>query len=293
MKFYIGMHFAFDHEKYAKDYYGRISGIEVCNFTSKDEILAVVELARRDGFQLGIHFPFYKLNYKYRDPLMLSLDENERDNAFSAIEKEMIYAKEINAEYLLMHFPKPMVLSKKDNWCMARLGDHEFVYDDEISFESFERLTEQAFIKLDALHKKTGVKVVLEIELINHWIYETDLLDRLLERYNHIKVCLDTARLHVVDKIDSNFSVCDFVARMAKYTSNLHVANIQVNEEIKNGHHPALPTLKSEEGWCEIGPILSSLKNTSCIEHVLFEHRSDNLTKNDLTLCYDWIYQQL
>ncbi|MBU3201472.1 hypothetical protein LL037_13350 [Clostridium estertheticum] len=45
--------------------------------------------------------------------MILSLDENERILIYRAIENEIKYAALINAQYLLSHFPKPMVINEK------------------------------------------------------------------------------------------------------------------------------------------------------------------------------------
>lgn len=293
MNYYIGMHNSFDYDKYRTDYYNRIKGIEFCNFTSQVDIEKAISKSREDGYHVGIHFPFNKSNYKHRDPLVMSQSSDEREEAFLAIENEICFASVSNAKYLLFHFPKPAVLSRQLDWTRARLGSFEFIFDDQISFEDFKALSNEAFQRLDELSNTYQVPIVLEIELINEWIYETHLLEDLLDSYPNISVCLDTARLHVISKTDERFDALSFIKRMSKYTSNLHISNIQVGQELKNGHHPVLPYLRAEDKWCDIQELLLSFENKTNLKHVLFEHRSDRITKEELDECYEWIHELL
>lgn len=75
---------------------------------------------------------------------------------------------------------------------------------------------------------------------------------------------------------------------MAPYTSNLHIANIQVDDQIKNGHHPALSHLKTEDSWCDIKSALDHIDGKR-VERVLYEHRSDIISKDELKSCYKWV----
>jgi len=289
MEYYIGMHNEFDKVKYERDFLENITGIEFCNFTSMGDVNEVWKLSQDAGFKLGVHFPFYKKNYKFRDPLLTSLSNVEKEEAYEAIRRELVLAKKVNAEYLLVHFPKPMVLSSDLNWGIAKFGDHEVITEQDITYDEFYEACEEAISKLSEYSKSYGVQIILEIELINKWIYATNLLETLLDKYNNIKVCLDSSRLHVVSKIDSEFDMSSFVQRMSKYTGNLHIANIQVQDKLQNGHYPALPLLKEEDGWCNIQEFLKPIKGSRSVQKVLFEHRSDLISLGELKECYSWV----
>jgi len=287
-EYFIGMHFNFDDEKYDRDFTSKISGIEFCNF-SKEEIQRMINIAKRDKFKIGIHFPLDKSSYKYRDPLVLSLSEDERLEGLTAIEKEIKFAKEIEAEYFLIHFPKPIVIDSNLEWDKCRLNEHEFIYDKEYSFDQFKRNCYETFDKLSVLSKQYNIQIVLEIEMLNKYLYQGELLKELLDKYTDIKLCLDSARLHVLSKIDKNFDYKNFIRKMAKYTYLLHVANIKVTDIIAQGHHPALKELRLEDGWSNIGEFLSIISSENKNLKILFEHRSDILTNDELMECYEWI----
>ena len=282
-EYLIGMHCKFDDIKYKRDYTSRISGIEFCNFNERKEIERMLEIAKEDNFKVGIHFPLKKTSYKYRDPLLLSPNKDEVLEAFEAIEKEIKYASEIEAEYLLIHFPKPMVIDETLSWDKCR-----FSHEDE-TIEAFKNQCNLVFKKLSELSTEYKIQIVLEIEMLNKYFYHGELLKELLEQYSDIKLCLDSARIHVLSSIDNNFDYKTFIKQMTKYTYLLHISNIKVTDIIENGHHPALIKLNKEDGWSDIGEFLNIISSENKDIKVLFEHRSDILTDGELSECYEWI----
>ena len=290
-EYLIGMHCQFDDEKYIRDYIGdEFTGIEFCNFASKVEIEKMLAVARKDKFKIGIHFPFNRSNYTYRDPRLMSLDENEKDIAYKAVEKEVQYAKEINAEYLLIHFPKPMVLDKKLEWEKCRFPNKNETIDELVyPYELFKMNCFDVFEKLSRLSIKNKMQIVLEIEMLNKYLYKGNLLKELLESYPNIKLCLDSARFHVLSMIDKEFDYKKFIKEMAKYTYLVHLSNIKVTDKIENGHYPVLKRLKCSDGWCNIDDFLQIVSSENKNLKILFEHRSDVITYEELIGCYEWV----
>ncbi len=289
-EYFIGMHCRFDDIKYKRDYTSRISGIEFCNFNDQKEIQRMLEIAKKDNFKIGVHFPLKKSSYKYRDPLLLSLDKDEVLEAFKAVENEIKYASEIGAEYLLLHFPKPMVIDERLNWEKCKVSHKdETIGEEEYEFEEFKNQCQYTFKKLSELSKKYKIQIVLEIEMLNRYLYQGKLLKDLLEEYSDLKLCLDSARIHVLSNIDYNFDYKTFIKEMAKYTYLLHISNIKVTDVIDNGHHPALMKLNTRDGWSNIGEFLNIISSENKDVKVLFEHRSDILTEDELNECYDWV----
>lgn len=289
-EYFIGTHLIFDDEKYKRDFRDDFTGVEFCNFTSRIEIDRMLEIAHKDKFKIGIHFPLDKSSYEYRDPLLLSLDENERETAFQAVEKEIKFAARIGAEYLLIHFPKPMVLDKNLQWEKCNFThENETVDELQYPYEKFSENCFKAFKILSDLSKENRIQIVLEIEMLNKYLYKGDLLKQLLEKYSDIKLCLDSARIHVLSKVDENFDHKKFIKEMAKYTYLLHLSNIKVTDKLEQGHHPVLKELKTSEGWCDIGEFLEIVSSENRNLKILFEHRSDIITYNELAECYDWV----
>ncbi|WP_425446326.1 sugar phosphate isomerase/epimerase family protein [Dethiothermospora halolimnae] len=285
----IGMHGFFDDKKYKRDFRNFINGIEFCLF-SDEEVNKLKNIAKTDDFNIGIHFPLRKKIYKYRDPLILSKDKDERLDAFNAIEKELKFATDINAKYMVMHFPKPVILNDDfnfDTWAFTY--DNEFIFEKDYSFEDFRKDCINAFEKLSRLSDKYNVQIVLEHDYLNKYFYEEDLLENLLKKYTNIKLCLDTGRLHVMDKVNPNFDSIKFVQNMAKYTYLLHISNVRVRKTLKDRHFPVLPNQNTKDGWANIDSYLKIMSNINPNIRILFEHRSDLVNDKDLDLCYKWV----
>lgn len=289
-EYFIGMHCKFDDIKYKRDYKSKFSGIEFCNFEEQNEIQRMLDIVKEDNLKIGIHFPLNKTSYKYRDPLLLSINEDEVSEAIKAVEKEVKYASEIGAEYILIHFPKPMVVDESLSWEKCRISNkNETIEETEYPFEEFKKNCNCVFNKLSKLQIKYKIQIVLEIEMLNKYLYQGKLLKELLEQYPDLKLCLDSARIHVLSNVDNNFDYKRFIKEFAKYTYLLHISNIKVRDIIENGHHPALKHLKMEDGWSNIGEFLSIISSENKDIKILFEHRSDILADEELNQCYEWV----
>ena len=201
----------------------------------------------------------------------------------------MAYAKEINASYLLFHFPKPMIIDSNLNWEKVRFQDYEYIDEKECSYEVFRQKCFELFRWLNEKQQKYDVDIILEIEMINKYLYRGELLKQLLNKYSGIKLCLDTARLHVLNSIDEEFDIKTFILEYAPYTGLLHISNIQVQEKLLNGHYPALECLKIQEGWGDIKNMLELISSKNKDLKILFEHRSDLISDTELQQCYEWI----
>jgi D-mannonate dehydratase len=104
---------------------------------------------------------------------------------------------------------------------------------------------------------------------------------------------LDTGRLHLQNKIDSNFDEKEIIKKYAKYTEVVHLWNVKVSSNLENNHFPALPNLKIEDGWAPIKEYLSIIAKENSNVKVMFEHRSDLISDEELERCYSWISKLL
>jgi len=289
-EYFIGMHVEFDEDKYRRDFTGDICGIEFCNFGEQSEIEKLIRKADEDKYKIGVHFPLNKASYKYRDPLVVALDEEERSEAFEAIEKELKFGREIGIEYMLMHFPKPMPLDENLNWELVSFqSSAEWVWQKDYPYEVFKDNCFEAFKKLSELSYKHGIQIVLEFDFVNKYLYEGDLLKELLQQYSNIKLCLDSARIHVQNKIDKNFDYKKFIKEMAKYTYSLHLSNVKVTDKLEYRHYPPLNTLKAEEHWGDTAEFLRIISEEKKDLKILFEHDSKKISYEELIECYKWV----
>ena len=289
IKYYLGLHEEFDKKKYEKDFTNHISGIELCNFKSIDPVDEIYNLSLREKFALGVHFPLLASSYKYRDSLVTSADQNEVEAAFRAIEDELVTAKHIKAKYLLIHFPKPMIIDSSLDWSLVKYQSFDAISSESYTEESFILSCKKALKRLNELSLKYDLPIVLELEFLNKWFYRSDWFIEALNKYKAISVCLDMARLHLLNHMDPNFDPYDFINNLSPYTGVLHIANLQIRENGTKRHHPAYPELKEENGWANIEKLLLSLRDKSRLKSVLFEHKTDGIERKQVISCYEWI----
>ncbi|MCK8060289.1 MULTISPECIES: TIM barrel protein [unclassified Fusibacter] len=293
----IGMHGGFDHDKFSRDYMPEfIQGIEVCSFETMDEVNTLFEHKEKHGFSVGVHFPMFKGNYKQRDPLYLHKEKKEREDAFYAIEQELILGKRMGIEYLLMHFPKPMPLDVKLPWNLAVVQDKERYTESELSKKEFEELCIDCIKRLNELSTHYDLPIVLELDLLNGYLNDGVFLSGLLKENSAVKVCLDSARMHVNAKIDPNFDMQKLVGRLAPYTKVLHLSNVMVSEHgLHNRHHPVSKDERTSDGYGDTHSFLQTFNASKQPKelNILFEHQSTRITIVELISCYDWVIQTL
>lgn len=129
----------------------------------------------------------------------------------------------------------------------------------------------------------------MEFDALNKYVFNDDFLETLLEKYKRVKICLDTGRLHLQNKIDSNFDEKEVIKKYAKYTEVVHLWNVKVPSNLENNHFPALPNLKVEDGWAPIEEYLKIIAEENANVRIMFEHRSELIGDEELEKCYSWI----
>ena len=87
-------------------------------------------------------------------------------------------------------------------------------------------------------------------------------------------------------KIDSNFNDIEIIKRFSKYTEVVHLWDFKLGGI---AHFPALPNLKPEEGFAPIEDYLKIIKEENSDVKIMFEHRSDLISEEELEGCYTWI----
>lgn len=130
---------------------------------------------------------------------------------------------------------------------------------------------------------------VLELDAITGYIYNTNILEELLEKFNRIKLCMDTARLHTQFITEDSFDPMEIIKRFSKYTEEIHLSTVKITDKIEYVHYPAHPGLKPEEGWADIEAYLKAIFQLNPNVKVMFEHRSDLITDEELESCYSWV----
>lgn len=291
-RFMIGQYGFFDTKKQHRDFKENFYGVEACLFKDKEDILELKKVANDGDFNIAVHFPLRSGIAKLRDPQYLSKDVHTLKTAYETIKDEILFMKEINLspKYILFHYPKPVVLDEAIDSSLWRFPDEsEYYYETEIEFEEFERKSENFFNWISKQGFEHDFIPVLEFDFLNKYTYSTNMLEKLLKKYCNVKLCLDIGRLHAQNMTDKNFSSFDVVRKYSKYAEVIHLSNIKVITKLECNHYPALKKLNPNEGWADVEKYLNIIKHKNENCKILFEHRSDLITDEELEECYDWV----
>lgn len=294
-KFLIGQYGKYDFDKFNRDFRKDFFGIEAFMLNTEEDIDYLVAESEKHGFNIGIHFPLRAGLYKFRDPQFLSRIDDIRKDAFSCIEEELIYImkKQLKPKHIVFHYPKPIILDGNVDWKNWKLTGSEYAFESEYSYNELFIRSEYLFEWLSEKSIEFDFIPVLELDAISNYIHKTNLLEELLDRFDRIKLCLDTARLHAQDMTDNQFDPIDIIQRFSKYTEEVHLSNAKVTDRIEYYHYPVLPNLNPMEGWADIELYLSFVRRKNPNVKVMFEHRSDWISVEDLELCYSWVNKLL
>ncbi|MGE5654115.1 MAG: sugar phosphate isomerase/epimerase family protein [Bacillota bacterium] len=293
-KFQVGIYGSFDREKFQREWRPWFTGVEVTNLSSWEEAVEVVKFTRSMGIKFGIHHPLVKGQYEGFDPHLLvnSPDIDVMARSISLVNQALTEARELGAEYLLIHFPKPVILDTSLDWSDWRfVQPGEAIPQGEVDRAKLERISKRAFENLEQFSHEVGVPLILEMDILHAWYYQ-GMIRELYQAHPGLGLCLDTGRLHLQSATDPGFDVAAFVDSLKPWVTNIHLWTVQLGQNKKGGHHPLLPELLSSEGW---GPMDEMLTKFCDIEEAwaLFEHRSDLVTSEALERCYQWVSKQL
>ncbi|OPA75261.1 hypothetical protein BVG16_21935 [Paenibacillus selenitireducens] len=291
VRYMIGQYGGFDVAKYRRDFKEGFHGIEACLFSTEEDIVLLREESKRRGYHIGVHFPFRAGQSRFRDALSLSQDDEIRSHAYQLMENELAYLAQVEPDYVLFHYPKPVILDDRVDWKSWRFDDPiEYRYESQITFEELSEKSEYLFQWLTDRSDTYHFIPILEFDALNRYIYDTDLVVNLLHRYPKIKLCLDTARLHLQAMIDPNFDAKFILKKYAKYAELIHLSNAQVLDgTVQQRHYPVLPELNPAEGWAPIQDYLQLIFEENKQVRILFEHRSDLIGDEELLRCYAWV----
>lgn len=293
-KFLIGQYGAFHEEKYRRDYVEGFYGIEACLFQDERDIARLAEESCKTGFRVGIHFPLRAGIYPIRDALFLSTDDAVRSHAYEVIEQELAFAAPLHPSYILFHYPKPVILDDRVDWRHWRFADRrEYAFESTYSQSDFKEKNDALFAWLSDKARQYRFTPVLEFDALNRYVYEDDDLLRLLNKYPRIKVCLDTARLYLQDRLDPNFDARAILRQYAEFAELVHLSNVQLGADntTLQSRHPVLPRLDPRDGWAPIEDYMRIIRERNPDVKILFEHRSELVSDEELTECYRWVEQ--
>ncbi|GIO05994.1 hypothetical protein J31TS6_20220 [Brevibacillus reuszeri] len=290
--FMIGLYGSFDAQKYERDYRHSFYGIEACLFEKESDILKLENESHLNSFHIGVHFPLRAGGSRLRDALFLAQDELVRQDAYDYIQRELDELAGIKPAYILFHYPKPVIVDDRVNWEQWRFCDAaEHVCESLYSFAEFAEKSEHLFAWLSEKGKEYGFTPVLEFDALNSYIYDTDFLVGLLKKYPRIRLCLDTGRLFFQEKIDPFFQAEKVIKKFAAYANSVHLWNMKYTDKVEYNHYPVLPECSVKDGWAPIEAYLTWMLQENPHIKIMFEHRSEMVTEEQLQRCYEWVDQ--
>ncbi len=291
-RFMIGQYGSFDEDKYVRDFQPGFYGIEACLFNQEGDIDRLFEESRKGSFQVGVHFPLRAGMSKLRDALVLSSDEDTRLQAYDLIQRELDFLSPLAPSYVLFHYPKPVILDDRVDWSQWRFNDRsEYEYESLYPIHEFQEKSDVFLEWLSNTGKEYGFTPVLEFDALNAYVYANDYLTRSLEKHDNIRLCLDTARLYIQDRIDPRLDSRSVIAQYAKFAATVHLSNVRITDDnrIVQSRYPVLPTHNPNDGWAPIEEYLRIIARENNAVKIMFEHRSDLVSDEELLECYRWV----
>jgi hypothetical protein len=293
-RFLIGQYGGFDDAKFRRDFRQGFYGIEACLFQTEADIQRLVEAAREHDFRVCIHYPLRAGRSELRDALFLSQDCGVREEAFALAQQELDALAVVKPSYVLFHYPKPVILDDRVNWSRWRFADsREYVYESRYKADEFAERSEALFRWLSEKGEEYEFTPVLEFDGLNGYVYGTGLVEELLQRYDKVKLCLDTGRLYLQERIDPFFDARHVIRTYAKYAEVVHLWNLRYTDRIEQYHDPVLPEQDPADGWAPIADYLAIIAAENHDVNVHFEHRSDLISDEELERCYAWVERML
>lgn len=288
--FMIGQFDKFDiirqNSEFREDFYG----IEVNQMSTERDLELLKKYVNDSQINVGIHFPLIKNSWRHRDPQYMSKSKTVKMESYAYMEDQILKASELSPSYILLHYPKPVILDEHVDWSSWRFSDvSEYYSRKEFTIEEFKTKSEEFFMWFSSMGRLHNFTPILELDSITRYIYDTDLVETLLEKYENIRICLDIGRLHLQDSIDECFDPKKVIKKFGKYTSLVHLWNCTVRTNKGSERHPATRNLKPEDGWANIEGYLSELGKYSRDYKIMFEHNSSLISKCELEECYKWI----
>ncbi|MEK8130082.1 sugar phosphate isomerase/epimerase [Paenibacillus filicis] len=289
-RFMIGQYGGFDDIKFARDFRRGFYGIEACLLASQEDVDKLHDAATLHSFTVGVHFPLRSGRSDMRDALFLAQDKLVREQAYAYAQSELDEIVPLKPAYVLFHYPKPVLLDERVDWTSWRFPDRrEFAYASEYTLDELVQLSEELFAWLSARGEEYGFTPVLEFDALEPRLYEGGLIESLLDKYPRVRLCLDTGRLYLQECVDPYFQARDVLTRFAKYAEVIHLWTLRYTGQVEYYHWPVLPEQNPDDGWAPIADYLRIIARHNEGAHIQFEHRSDQISDEEMDRCYHWV----
>jgi len=248
---------------------------EFYNF-SPDILPELKREIERHNLVTSVHAPLVNLSW-YPNPPTLSflcdIEEEKRQLSLRMVEETMEQAKDFGAEYVVVHFPSPLV------------------YVDGTSYARLREITWEAALRLEEFSQKYDIPIHIEGFGPNPFLC-VDFLTEVITQCPGLFYCFDTGHMHLASQRDG-FDLYGFAQQMAPHIGSMHLWNNRGVQDYFTFHHiPVHPSQRPEEGWVDIARILQLilLNNPSC--SIIFEsgfHYPEELGGHDFREGVKWV----
>lgn len=263
----------------------RITGLEVSQFRSLEQMEELHAFVEAKGLGYGIHTPVLG-GQGYSLPAITSLEAADREAGFARLAEEAAVGRRFGADYLLLHYPYPSIFPRlQDEAYMRRLPQFEHYSMDHWRDSQFQEYTERAFERIGELQARTGQRIVLEYDFFGD--YEMGWIADLFRQYRDIGLVVDLQRFDVHRRVFPGFDPYAYMDAVAPFVYLVHYSNVKYGPEAMDRHLPVLPEHAELPDYGDAPRYLEYLSRRNDRFHLTFEHNPARVTKEQLAECYE------
>ncbi|GIP39563.1 hypothetical protein J31TS4_28430 [Paenibacillus sp. J31TS4] len=271
-----------DWERYGSP---AIGGLELSQYPDEDELHRAAAFCTEKGLVFGIHAPAVNREGIKLLPALTALEPQERKAARRLVERDTELAAACGAEYVLLHYPFPPILSSRFRPEEMRRMPHFSSYrSEEWTDDSFEEASIEAFDHLAELQQRTGQRIVVEYDFFGEFgtVYAS-----LFKRYPEIGLVIDTQRMSVHTRVFPDFDPYAWMDAIAPSVYLVHYSNIQVVPDgTYRRHLPVLPHQADDPAYGDAERYLAYLAARNDRFHVTLEHNPELAGREELEELY-------
>ncbi|MFP7298942.1 sugar phosphate isomerase/epimerase [Neobacillus niacini] len=275
----IGMWHRFDPSFWKKYSHTLITGLEVSQFTSKEDYILLSKFSSKQNLKIGIHAPIYS----HQDyPLLSSTDKHEREQAIVEIERQVADSSIVRPDYILFHYPFPPIFPKlKNNRLWEEPKDYAYFDYSDYTKEQLRDYSSCLFESLVNFQNKYNQRIVLEYDFFGEF---QEVYVEMFKKYPEIGVVLDTQRLDYHKRAFPGFNPYSLIDEIHPSVYLVHYSNTYYGNVMKR-HLPVLPFHQENELYGDSISYLKYLAQKNKAFHLTFEHNPGLVTREELEQC--------
>jgi sugar phosphate isomerase/epimerase len=228
-------------------------GAELQMLDTFPDVWGAVSEAEYHDWIIGVHHPLYKDG----GPAwcrFIDRDAAVRAEALARAATSATAAHHVGARYILFHFPwpgfqPPGVDLKALGWYFTYPLEPLEAWPEAQVYEA----SRTAFERLAAIQELEKIKVILEIDGPNPYVYEGDLLERLFSEWPELSLCLDTGRLGLLAKTHGQEPLA-LARKWLPWTRHLHLSTSRWDAEGRFTNHVPTTARHTAELWPSVTP---------------------------------------